>query len=366
MPHIVRAMNEETTPRPRKGRGAVSNRTGRFEAETRHPIDDGWWDEPDAPPLRTTLTKDTSRTIITHNDSPDVPFDQSINPYRGCEHGCVYCFARPSHAFLGLSPGLDFETRLFYKPDAAELLEAELRHPSYHCRILALGANTDPYQPVERELLITRRILEVLKAHNHPVGIVTKSTLVLRDRDILAPMAASGLAQVFVSVTTLDRHLARRLEPRAPTPPRRIETIRSLAEAGIPVGVLVAPVIPALTDSEMERILEAARDAGAGSAGYVLLRLPREIKDLFREWLETHAPQKAAHVMSLVREMRAGRDNDPRFGARMRGTGTYARLIAERFRLAAGRLGLDRERAALDATRFRPPPRAGDQLSFFQ
>ena len=363
-------MDEEIIPLPHmgphKGRGAVSNRTPRFESETRHPIDDGWGGDPDLPPLRTTLTKDTSRTIIAKNDSPDVPFDQSINPYRGCEHGCIYCFARPSHAFLGLSPGLDFETRLFYKPDAAELLESELRHPRYRCQVLALGANTDCYQPVERELLITRRILEILNAYNHPVGIVTKSALVLRDRDILALMAVNGLVQVFVSVTTLDRGLARRLEPRAPTPPKRVETIRGLAEAGIPVGVLVAPVIPALTDSEMERIMETARDAGAQSASYVLLRLPREIKDLFQEWLETHAPQKAARVMNLVRETRGGRDNDPRFGTRMRGTGTYAQLIAERFRLAADRLGLDREHKPLNVTRFQPPARSGDQLSLFE
>jgi DNA repair photolyase len=356
---------------PRKGRGAVSNATGRYETEQRHAVDDGWgtaWAiDPDlgAPSLRTTLTKDTARTVITRNASPDVPFDRSINPYRGCEHGCIYCFARPTHAFLGLSPGLDFESRLFYKPDAGDLLAEELRHPRYECRVIAMGTNTDPYQPVERRLQITRRILEVLAAHRHPVGIVTKSTLVLRDLDILAPMARNGLAHVCVSVTTLDPALARRMEPRAPTPERRVETIRALAAAGVPATVMAAPVIPVLTDHELETILETAARAGATSAGYVLLRLPLEIKDLFREWLAAHAPAKARHVMALIHDARGGRDNDPRFGSRMRGEGAYAELIARRFRLAAERLGLGQRRYALDTSKFRVPPRAGDQLSLF-
>ncbi len=364
-------MDADLSLHPHKGRGAASNPTGRFEREQRHAVDDGWgtaWaaDEAEFPTaLRTTLTRDTTRTIITRNASPDVPFDRSINPYRGCEHGCVYCFARPTHAFLGLSPGLDFESRLFYKPDAAKLLGAELANSRYEPRVMALGTNTDPYQPVERRLGITRAVLEVLAAHRHPVGIVTKSSLVLRDLDILAPMAKAGLAQVFLSVTTLDGSLARKLEPRAPTPPRRIETIRALAAAGVPVGVMAAPVIPVLTDPEMEAILEAATGAGASSAGYVLLRLPHEIKDLFREWLAVHAPMKARHVMSLVHDARGGRDNDPRFGSRMRGEGAYAELIGRRFRLAAQRLGLDRQRYKLDTTQFRRPPRSGDQLALF-
>jgi DNA repair photolyase len=364
-------MDADLHLRPQKGRGAASNPTGRFEREQRHAVDDGWgaaWaaEEAEFPSaLRTTLTKDTTRTIITRNASPDVPFDRSINPYRGCEHGCVYCFARPTHAFLGLSPGLDFESRLFYKPDAARLLEAELRNPRYECRVMALGTNTDPYQPVERRLGITRAILDVLAAHRHPVGIVTKSSLVLRDLDILAPMARDGLAQVCVSVTTLDPSLARKLEPRAPTPSRRIETIRALAAAGVPVGVMAAPVIPVLTDPELESILETASEAGACLAGYVLLRLQHEIKELFREWLVVHAPMKARHVMSLIHDARGGRDNDPRFGSRMRGEGAYAELIGRRFRLAAHKLGLDRERYRLDTAKFRPPPRPGDQLALF-
>ena len=293
-------MDTELPDIPRKGRGAVSNQTGRFEGYDAVAIDDGWNLPPDEdlPPLRTTVTADTTRTIITRNTSPDVPFDRSINPYRGCEHGCVYCFARPSHAFLGLSPGLDFESRLFYKPDAAALLENELRKKSYKCDVMAMGTNTDPYQPIERDHKLTRQILEVLAAHNHPVGIVTKSSLVARDIDILAPMAEKKLAQVCLSVTTLDRDLSRRMEPRAPTPQRRLDTIRALTDAGIPCGVMAAPMIPVLTDPELESILEAAKEAGAHMAGYVLLRLPLEIKDLFREWLNAHAPLKADHVMS--------------------------------------------------------------------
>ncbi len=356
--------------RPRKGRGAASNRAGRYETAKHAAEDDGWTspelredDEP--PPLRTTVTIDATRTIIARNDSPDVGFDRSINPYRGCEHGCIYCFARPTHAYLGLSPGLDFESRLFMKPDAPRLLAEELRRPGYRPQVIAMGTNTDPYQPIEREHRITRGILEVLSAFNHPVGIVTKSALVLRDIDILAPMAQRRLAQVCVSVTTLDRALARRLEPRAATPERRLETIRALSEAGVPAGVMVAPVIPALTDSELESILTAAAQAGAQSAAYVLLRLPLEVKELFTEWLETHVPSKTKHVLSLVRQTREGRLNDPDFGSRMRGSGAYAELIGKRFRLATRRLGLDRPRRGYDLRLFRPPPRPGAQLSLW-
>jgi DNA repair photolyase len=360
-------MEQGLPDRPRKGRGSVSNRTGRFERHAVEAVDDGWGtaeDEP--PPLRTTLTRDTSKTIIARNESPDVPFDRSINPYRGCEHGCVYCFARPTHAYLGLSPGLDFESRLLFKPDAARLLERELRRPGYRCQVIAMGTNTDPYQPVERRLGITREILKVLSAFNHPVGIVTKSTLVLRDLDILAPMAARGLAQVCVSVTTLDRSLAARLEPRAATPPRRIETIRRLAEAGIPVGVMVAPVIPALTDAEMESIIETARNAGAAAAGYILLRLPREIAGLFEEWLAEHAPLKAERALALVRQARGGRPYESAFGRRMTGTGHYAEMLATRFRLASRRLGLENgERFRLTTARFSPPLARDGQLALF-
>ncbi len=347
----------------RHGRGALTNASGLFEPYSREPIEDGW-ERPEAepPPLRTTVTQEASRTIITRNTSPDVGFDRSINPYRGCEHGCVYCYARPSHAYLGLSPGLDFESRLFVKPRAPELLEAELGRPGYRCETIALGTNTDPYQPIEREWRVTRGILEVLAAHSHPVSIVTKSHLVTRDIDILAPMAARGLAKVCLSVTTLDGRLARRMEPRAPAPGRRLDALKRLHEAGIPTGVMAAPLIPALNDHELEAILQAAAEAGAGEAGYVLLRLPGEVKDLFRQWLDEHAPHRAARIMRLVRETRGGRDYDPTFHRRMRGTGRYADLIRRRFELACKRFGLNRARARLDVHRFRPPPRPGDQL----
>jgi DNA repair photolyase len=342
----------------RKGRGAVTNRAGRFEPTVTEAVDDGWpRDAEDLPPLRTTVTVDSSRSIIARNQSPDVPFDRSINPYRGCEHGCVYCFARPTHAFLGLSPGLDFETRLFVKPEAARLLAYELAKPGYRPRVIAMGTNTDPYQPLERERRITRSILEVLSACDHPVGIVTKAALIARDADILASMAAKRLARAFISVTTLDRDLARTLEPRAPTPMKRLAAVRALAEAGVPVGVMVAPVIPVLTDPEMERILAAAKEAGATSAGYVLLRLPLEIKDLFTEWLEAHAPAKARHVLDLVRDTRAGRLNDASFGRRMTGQGTYAQLIHQRFELATKKLGLHERDWRYDLTLFKPPAR---------
>ncbi|MGH7096943.1 MAG: PA0069 family radical SAM protein [Stellaceae bacterium] len=349
---------------PRKGRGATSNTSGRFEAERREPFDDGWSGADAEPaPLRTTLTADAARTVITRNDSPDIPFDRSLNPYRGCEHGCIYCYARPSHATLGLSPGLDFESRIFYKPRAAELLAAELRKKGYVCRPIALGSNTDPYQPAERRLQITRAILETLRDFHHPVTIVTKSALIQRDRDILVALARDGLVCVMVSVTTLDRALARRMEPRAATPERRLETIAALAAAGVPTGVLAAPMIPALNDHELEAILERARAAGASSAGYTLLRLPHELKTLFREWLEEHFPQKAAHVLSLVAETHGGRLYEARWASRMVGSGPYAEMLRLRFARACNRFGFaPRATLALDTSRFRPPPQQGDQL----
>jgi DNA repair photolyase len=350
-------------PRRLRGRGAVSNVAGRYERESRVLVDDGWSreDEP-LPPLKTEVTIDSTRTIITRNKSPDISFDRSINPYRGCEHGCIYCFARPTHAYLGLSPGADFESRLFAKPDAAKLLARELSAPNYVPRTIAIGTNTDPYQPLEKRMRIMRGVLEVLYDFRHPVGIVTKSALVLRDLDLLAPMAELGLVKVALSVTTLDRKLARVMEPRASTPPRRLEAIKGLREAGVPVSVMFAPVIPALNDEELESVLAAAVEAGAQSAGYVLLRLPLEIKDLFREWLEANEPGRARHVMSLVRSMRGGKDYDSAWHSRMRGTGPYAEMIAKRFQLAAKKLGLNRDSRPLDLSQFRKPAQAGDQL----
>ncbi len=359
-------MDEKVPDQARKGRGAVSNTTGRFEREIRHAVDDGWnFGDEDLPPLRTTVTDERPRRIISRNASPDIPFSQSINPYRGCEHGCIYCFARPTHAFLGLSPGLDFETRLFAKPDAARLLEKELRKPGYEPRIIMLGANTDPYQPIERERRITREILEVLAAFNHPVGIATKSALVQRDLDLLAPMAEKNLVSVGVSLTTLDRTLARTMEPRAAAPHRRIETIAALSRAGIPVTVLVSPIVPVLTESEIERILEAAAAAGARAAGYILLRLPLELRDLFTEWLESHRPDGARHVLNRLRESRDGALYVSEFGDRMKGSGVFADLLEKRFRLACKKLGLAFGRTAerrLATSLFQPPPRHGDQL----
>jgi DNA repair photolyase len=346
---------------PLKGRGATFNPGNRFRRDTREAVDDGWTpppaeaDDQELPPLKTTVTIQRSRTIIARNDSPDIPFTQSINPYQGCEHGCVYCYARPTHAYLDLSPGLDFETKLFAKPDAAALLIAELAKPGYVCDAIAMGTNTDPYQPIEREWKITRQILEVLSACEHPVSIVTKSALVERDIDLLAPMAAKNLARVYVSITTLDRDLARTLEPRAAAPHRRLAAVKALSDAGIPVGVMTAPIIPQLTDKDLEAILEAASANGARYAGWTLIRLPHEVKDLFRDWLAQHYPLRAGHVMSVIQQMRGGRDNDPQFGSRMRGEGLFADLIARRFDIATARLGLNRERAPMDTSRFRPP-----------
>jgi DNA repair photolyase len=350
-----------------KGRGAGLNPEGRFESLAREAFDDGWEqpaaDDPARP--RTTVTPEQAKSIITRNDSPDVPFEYSINPYRGCEHGCSYCYSRPSHAYLELSPGLDFETRLFAKVNAAQRLREELARPGHRVSPIAIGVNTDAYQPIEREWRITRQIVEVLAECEHPCTFVTKNALIERDLDLLAPLASKNLVQAFVSVTTLDHEIARRMEPRASAPRRRLEAIRNLSAAGVPVGVMVAPVIPFLTDSELEAILEAAAEAGAQSAGYVLMRLPWELKELFRDWLQTHFPLKAAHVMSRVHQMRGGRDNDPRFGARMRGEGLLADLLARRFALACERLGLNRDRRVeLDVSRFKPP-RSGPQLDLF-
>lgn len=341
----------------RRGRGAGSNASSRYDKLARVGFDDGWGPGDDAPPpLRTSVTKDTSRSVIATNTSPDLPFDQSINPYRGCEHGCIYCYARPTHAYLGLSPGLDFESRLFYKPDAAKLLAGELAKPSYRCKLIALGTNTDPYQPIEREYKVTRQVLEVLRDCDHPLSITTKSALVTRDIDILAPMAKKGLVLVGISVTTLDRRLARSMEPRASTPERRLEAIAALAEAGIPTMVLASPMIPSLNDHELEEILDRAAAAGATVASYIPLRLPLEIADLFREWLEQNEPGRAKRVMKLIKDMRGGKVNDPRFGSRMRGEGVYADMIAKRFAVATERFGLNRDpRPDLTTALFRRP-----------
>jgi DNA repair photolyase len=343
-----------------RGRAARSNPPGRFARTLVESFDDGWYREATPDSIATRIDAEPARTVISRNDSPDVPFDQSINPYRGCEHGCIYCYARPTHAYLDLSPGIDFETRLFYKQDAAARLRAELARPAYVCSALALGANTDPYQPVEKRLKVTRSILEVLLEHRHPCSIVTKAALVLRDLDLLVALAAQRLTRVFISITTLDADLKRTLEPRAASPEARLKAVRELHAAGVPVGVLVAPVIPAVNDAEIERIVELAAAAGAASAACIPLRLPHEVAGLFRDWLQAHLPERAAHVMSLVQSMRGGRDNDPRFGARMSGTGAYAALLAQRFALACRRNGLEeRAGAELDTTRFRAPHPGG-------
>jgi DNA repair photolyase len=351
---------------PRTGRGAVSNPVGRFESTRTEAQDDGWGilEEP-LPPVHTTVQVDTSRTIISRNNSPDIPFTQSINPYRGCEHGCSYCYARPAHAYLNLSPGLDFETKLFYKPDAIKQLKEELAAKNYQCSAIALGANTDPYQPIEREYRVTRRILETLSECNHPATIVTKGAAIIeRDIDLLASMAKRNLVAVYISITTLDKNLKRTLEPRAASPAARLAIIRKLSEAKVPVGTLMAPVIPALTDHELENILEAAAAAGAMSASYVMLRLPYEVNPLFQEWLQTHEPLKADHVMSRLRELRGGRDNDPRFGSRQRGEGVFAELFRKRFDLSCRKHGLNKERRLqLDTSKFVPPVLEGRQMS---
>ncbi|WP_018232581.1 PA0069 family radical SAM protein [Thioalkalivibrio thiocyanodenitrificans] len=339
-----------------RGRGATIRPFARYESTHSEPVDDGWRrDDADAPPVRTRVTMERARSVISGNHSPDVPFELSINPYRGCEHGCAYCFARPTHAYMGLSPGLDFETQLFAKAGAAARLREELAGPGYVCRPIALGINTDAYQPLERRLRITRELLEVLHETHHPVTIVTKSSLVERDLDLLAPMAQAGLAQVAVSVTTLDRGLARRMEPRAAAPQRRIETIRRLTDAGVPVSLLVAPLIPVLTDAETEDLLQAGAGAGAVAAGYVLLRLPGEVAPIFESWLRTHEPLRAGHVLSRLRDSHGGRLYDARFGKRMTGDGPYAQLLRQRFRLARRRAGLADRMPALDTGRFTPP-----------
>src|SRR6266852_332485 len=349
----------------RRGRGAQSNDSGRFEAEARVAFDDGWQSLDELPPFKTTVAVDTARKVITRNDSPDIGFDRSINPYRGCEHGCVYCFARPTHAYLGLSPGLDFESKLFAKPDAPQLLEKELAAQDYEPRMIAIGTNTDPYQPIERERKIMRGILEVLERASHPVGIVTKSALVTRDIDILARMAKRNLAKVALSVTTLDPQLARTMEPRAATPSRRLETLRQLSAAGIPTAVLVAPIIPAINDSEIERILDAAAAAGVQGAGYVILRLPLEVRDLFREWLMANFPDRYRHVFKLIREMRGGKDYDSTWGLRQTGSGPYAWMIGRRFEIAGEKLGLNGRETQLTTEHFRPPRPSAVQLDLF-
>ncbi|OCW55571.1 PA0069 family radical SAM protein [Hoeflea olei] len=346
-----------------RGRGAGLNMSGRYELEAREVFDDGWNSLEDLAPFKTEVQIEKPRTVITRNQSPDLSFDRSINPYRGCEHGCIYCFARPTHAYMGLSAGVDFEARLFAKPDAPRLLERELSRPGYKVQPIAIGTNTDPYQPVERRWRIMRQLLEVLEAAGHPVGIVTKSALVTRDIDILSRMASKGLARVALSVTTLDRKLSRTMEPRAAAPDKRLEAIRALTEAGIPVSVMVAPVIPGLNDHEIERILDSAKAAGADAAGYILLRLPIEVSPLFRDWLLRHYPDRYRHVMSLIRSMRGGKDYDAEFGKRMRGTGPYAWQISRRFDMTAKRLGLNLRKAPLRIDQFVPPHGEGVQLS---
>ena len=349
----------------RRGRAASHNPNVRFDATTREAVDDGWDLPEDLPPLRTEVSVERPRRVITQNSSPDLQFDRSINPYRGCEHGCIYCFARPTHAYLGLSPGLDFETRLVARPDAPRILEKELSAKRYRPRLIAIGTNTDPYQPVERDMQIMRDILMVLQAFNHPVGVVTKGTLIERDIDILGEMGQQGLARVGISVTTLDPALSRRMEPRAPAPARRLRTIERLVKAGCPVRVMASPVVPALTDHELEAILTAGREAGADAASYIMLRLPLEVAGLFRSWLAEHYPERAARVMGRVRDTQGGQDYDPEFGKRLVGEGAFAELVAQRFKVITARLGLDRDLPPLRTDLFRVPPRPGDQLDLF-
>ena len=374
IPEPPPASDEPRRSRVRKGRGATLNPASRYDKQTASPFDDGWAltaaELAELPPLPTTLIRDSSRTIISWNDSPDIGFDRAVNPYRGCEHGCVYCYARPTHAYLGYSPGTDFETKLLYKPEAADLLERELRKPGYVARPLALGSNTDPYQPIERTMQLTRAVLGVLERTGHPCSIVTKSAGVLRDVDILRRMAERRLIRVWLSVTTLDQNLARRMEPRASAPARRLQAVAELTAAGVPTGVLAAPMIPGLNDAELEKILEASARAGAGTAGYVLLRLPHELRQIFSDWLEQHVPDRAKHVLELIRQTRAGALSDSRFGQRFSGTGAYADLLARRFARAARQWGLDK-RLELDCSQFRAPtisPRPGmadGQLTLF-
>ena len=348
-----------------RGRGAISNQTGRFEPETRHAFDDGWDTiEEGADKLSTTVTAETARTIITYNKSPDIPFDRSINPYRGCEHGCIFCFARPTHSYHGLSAGLDFESKLFFKPNGPELLRRELSKPGYVPRVIALGINTDAFQPIEREIGLTRELLTILSEHNHPVSLLTKSALIQKYVDLIAPMAEKGLCRVGISITTLDRRLARKMEPRAATPPKRLETVRVLSEAGIPVTVMNAPIIPALNDAEIETVLEASAEVGAVNAGYVMLRLPYELKDLFHEWLAEHYPDRAARVINILREMRGGKDYDANWFERRRAKGAYANIVAKRFANAARRSGLNiHQREPLRTDLFRPVESPGGQLN---
>lgn len=360
---LVRASGLRVADERIRGRGAGLNMSGRFEPTSREVFDDGWNSIEELGAFKTEVQIEKPRSVITRNQSPDLSFDRSVNPYRGCEHGCVYCFARPSHAYMGLSAGVDFEAKLFAKPDAPRLLERELSRPGYKVQPIAIGTNTDPYQPIERQWRIMRQMLEVLEAAGHPVGIVTKSALVTRDIDILSRMASRGLARVALSVTTLDRKLARTMEPRASTPEKRLEAMRSLSDAGIPVSVMAAPVIPGLNDHEIERILDSAKAAGADAAGYVMLRLPIEVSPLFRDWLLRHYPDRYRHVMSLIRSMRDGKDYDAEFGKRMRGTGPYAWQVSRRFQMTCKRLGLNLRKAPLRTDHFVPPLGDGVQLS---
>jgi DNA repair photolyase len=352
-------------PQLERGRGARINPAARFGRTSAEFIDDGWESLAEIPVLKTEIFTETPKTIITRNDSPDISFDRSINPYRGCEHGCVYCYARPSHAYMGLSPGRDFESKIFVKPNAAALLREELTAPNYQPRTIALGANTDCYQPIERQHRITRGVLETLLEFKHPVGIVTKSALVLRDLDLLKELADQGLTKVALSITTLDGKLARGMEPRASTPMKRLAALEILAKAGIPTVVMMGPVIPGLNDSEIESILKAARNSGAREAGYTMLRLPHELKEIFKDWLLKEHPDRAARVMSLVRDVRSGKESDPNFGTRMVGSGAYAWQIGRRFQLAAQKLGLNVTRLKLRTDLFQPPPKAGEQMTLF-
>ena len=367
-PRIVPPPKSESLPeamRP-KGRGAVSNASGRYEREAREPFDDGWGEaDPSPPKLKTTLIKDASRTIIATNDSPDISFDRSVNPYRGCEHGCIYCYARPSHAWWGYSAGLDFESRLFFKPGAADLLEKTFLKPSYRPEPLLIGANTDSYQPVETRLRITRALLETCLKFKHPVSVITKSASITRDLDLLGDLAEQGLAKAAVSITTLDRKLARSMEPRAATPERRLEAVAALSAAGVPVTVMTAPIIPGLTCHEIETLLQRSAEAGAQSAGYVLLRLPLEVRDLFTEWLEAERPNASGKIMSLIRQTRGGKDYDARWTVRGVGEGPVAELIAKRFRVAASKHGLDRPRTILRCDLFERPMERDGQMSLF-